>query len=325
MNDYTFRAGTKADIEAFYNAYRMEHIESYGNFGMSIEEVAAEWDFPNFDMAEHTQYVFDEAGEMVAYAELRVWREVPVRPNLYAYVLPEHRGKGIGSRLSEWGMKQAESFIPHVPNDARVVLQAFSNLKDGQKLLEEFGFQLIRESYLMGIELKEGLPQAQFAPNFHLVRMSEHPVLADFVRICHETFKDHRGAMEESLEAAVERWEHMMEAGEFPPENFVLLKDGDEDAAILIMANKSDEDPDKGYIQTVGVMPKYRRQGLASQLLYLAFEHFYKMGKAKAGLSVDGASLTKAYEVYLKAGMSIEMVYNAYEFELRDGVELTKQ
>jgi mycothiol synthase len=324
-NNYSYRAGTKADIQAFYNVYRMEHIESYGNFGMSVEEVAAELDFPNFDMAQHTQYVFDEAGEMVAYAELRVWRAIPVRPNIYAYVMPEHRGKGIGSKLTEWGIKQAECFIPHVPDHARVVLQAFSNLEDGQKLLEDFSFRLARESYLMGIELKEGMPKANFAPNFRLVRMSEHPILADFVRIYQETFKDHRGGMEESLEAGLERWERIMESGDFPPENFVLVKDGDEDAAILIMANKSDEDPDKGYIQTVGVMPNYRRQGIATQLLYLAFEHFYKMGKAKAGLSVDGASLTKAHEVYLKAGMNIEMVYNAYELEVREGVELTKQ
>jgi ribosomal protein S18 acetylase RimI-like enzyme len=248
-----------------------------------------------------------------------------VRPRLNAYVVPEHRGKGIGSQLTAWAIKQSECFIPQVPENARVVLQAFSNLDDGQKLLEDFGFELIRQAYVMSIALNQDLPKANFAPNFRLVRMSEHPVLADFVRVYQETFKDHRGSMEESLEAGVARWERIIESGEFPPENFVLLKDGDEDAAILIMANKSDEDPDKGYIQIVGVMPKYRRQGLASQLLYLAFEHFAKMGKAKAGLSVDGSSLTKAYDVYLKAGMSIDMIYNAYDFEIREGVELTKQ
>jgi mycothiol synthase len=325
MGKYTYRAGTMADIDGFYNVYRMEHIESYGAFGLTKEEVAAEFDFPNFDISQHTQYVFDEAGEMVAFAELRVWRDVPVRPNLYAYVLPEHRGKGIGSKLTEWGIKQAECFIPHVPEDARVVLQAFSNLEEGQKLLDEFGFDSVRESYLMSIELKEGMPKAEFAPNFRLVTMAEHPVLADFVRIYQETFKDHRGGMEESVEAGVARWERIIEAGEFPPENFILVKDGDEDAAVLIMANKSDEDPDKGFIQTLGVMPRYRRQGLATQLLYLAFEHFARMGKAKAGLSVDGASLTKAHELYLKVGMSIDMVYNAYDLEIRAGVEMTKQ
>jgi mycothiol synthase len=256
---------------------------------------------------------------------LRVWRAIPVRPNLYAYVLPEYRGKGIGSKLTEWGIQQAECFIPQVPENARVVLQAFSNLEDGQKLLEEFGFDCVRKSYLMIIELNEALPKPAFAPNFRLVRMSEHPVLADFVRIYQETFKDHRGGMEEALEPAVERWEHIIASGDFPPENFILVKDGDEDAAILIMSNKSDEDPDKGYIQTLGVMPNYRRQGLATQLLYLAFEHFAAMGKPRVGLSVDGASLTGAHNLYLKVGMRIEMVYNAYERELRAGVELTKQ
>lgn len=325
MTDYIFRAGTKADLEGFYNVYRMEHIESYGDFAMTLEEVAAEMEYANFDMAEHTQYVFTETGEMVAYAELRVWRAIPVRPNLYVYVMPEHRGKGIGSRLTEWGKKQAECFIPHVPDDARVVLQAFSNLEDGQKLLEEHGFVCVRKSYLMSIELQEGMPKAQFAPNFRLVRMSEHPVLADFVRVYQETFKDHRGGMEEPLEAGVERWEKMIETGGFPPENFILLKDGDEDAAVLILCDKSDEDPDKGFIQTLGTMPKYRKQGLGTNLLYLAFEHFAKMGKPRVGLSVDGASLTGAQNLYAKVGMGIDMVYNAYDLEIREGVEMTKQ
>jgi mycothiol synthase len=325
MTDYIYRAGTKADIDGFYNVYRMEHIESFGSFGMTHEDLLAEWDFPNFDMAQHTQFVFTPEGEMVAFAELRAWRDIPVRPALYGYVMPEHRGKGIGSKLIEWGIKQAEVFIPLIPDHARLVLQAFSNLKDGQKLLEEYGFNCVRESYLMSIELKEGLPKPEFAPNFRLVRMSEHPVLADFIRIYQETFKDHRGGMEEPLEAALARWERIIEAGDFPPENFVLVKDGDEDAAILIMANKSDEDPNQGYIQTLGTMPNYRKQGLGTNLLYLAFEHFRAMGKSKAGLSVDGASLTGAHKLYQKVGMTIDMVYNAYDLEIREGVELTKQ
>lgn len=325
MTDYIYRAGTKADIEAFYNVYRMEHIESYGNFGMTLEEVAAENEYASFDMAQHSQYVFTPEGEMVAYAELRYWRAIPVRPNIYVYVMPEHRNKGIGSKLTEWGIQQSQIFVPQVPEDARVVLQAFSNLEDGQKLLEDSGFNCVRESYLMSIELSEGMPKAEFAPNFRLVRMSEHPVLADFVRVYQETFKDHRGGMEEPLEAGVERWERIIESGEFPPENFILVKDGDEDAAILIMSNKSDEDPDKGYIQTLGTMPKYRKQGLGTNLLYLAFEHFAAMGKPRVGLSVDGASLTGAQNLYKKVGMDIEMVYNAYELEIRPGVEMTKQ
>jgi mycothiol synthase len=325
MTNYIYRPATFDDINTFYELYRTEHIESYDNFGMTIEEVAAEWKYPNFDLSQHTYNAYTEDGQNIAYAELRTWRDIPVNPVLYAYVHPNFRGQGIGSRLLEWGLKRAEIFIPLVPENARVVLRAFSNLEDGQQLLDDNDFICTRQSHLMSIELNDDIPQPKFPDGFHLITMQEHPILEDFVRIYQETFRDHRGAIDEPLEAAVTRWEGFIATGNYPPENFILLKEADEDAAILIMANKSDEDPDKPFIQTLGTMPKYRRRGLATQLLYLAFQMGREMGKPRVGLSVDGSSLTGANKLYEKVGMKIDMIYNAYERELRAGIELTKQ
>jgi len=325
MDDMVFRPASGDDLEAFYQLYRMEHIESYGSFGMTRDELGEEWDFPGFDLSQHTHEAFTSEGQMVAYGELRSWRDVPVRPILYGYVHPDYRGQGIGTRITQWGIQQAECFFPHVPEDARVVLGAFSNRADGQRLLEAQGFICTRQSHIMGVDLHGDLPQPEFPPGFRLVTMAEHPVLEDFVRVYHETFKDHRGAVDEPLEAAVLRWEQFLKRGGFRPEHFVLVKEGDHDAAVLILAERSDEDPDKAWVQTLGVMPEYRRRGLASQLLYLAFQLGRDMGKARVGLSVDASSLTGAQKLYEKVGMSVDMVYNAYELELRPGVELTKQ
>jgi mycothiol synthase len=325
LSDYVFRPATWDDLDAFYNLYRMEHLESYGNFGMTPQEVGAFWDYPGFDIAEHTCYVFTAEGQNIAYAELRVWRDIPVRPLLYAYVHPEHRSRGIGSRLTEWGIRQSACFLPKVPDHARVVLGAFSSRTDGQKLLGDHGFVCTRQSHMMGIDLHEDLPPPQFPASLRLVTMAEHPVLRDFVRVYQETFKDHRGAVDEPLDAAVARWERIIAGGSYRPEHFILVQDGDADAAVLIMAEKSEEDPDKAWVQTLGVMPEYRRQGLATQLLFLAFQLARAMGRQRVGLMVDASSLTGANKLYDKVGMTVQMIYNAYELEIRPGVELTKQ
>lgn len=325
MSDVVYRPATWDDAEAFYRLYRAEHIESYGNFGMTQEEAVAEWEFPGFDLAQHTQYAFTPEGRLVAYAELRVWRDVPVRPILYAYVDADYRGLGIGTQLTQWAIQQSQRFVSQVPENARVVLGAFSNRPDGQQLLEDMGFVCARQSYVMGIDLHDALPTPVFPPGFRLVTMAEHPVLEDFVRVYQETFKDHRGAVEESLDAAVSRWETILKRGGFRPEHFVLLKEGDVDAAVLILFERSDEDPDKAWVQVVGTMPDYRRRGLATQLLYLAFQLGREMGKARVGLSVDASSLTGANKLYENVGMTVDMVYNAYELEIRPGVELTNQ
>ena len=325
MSDYVFRPATWADLDTFFDLYRVEHIESYGNFGMTKDEVGAFWDYPGFDMAAHTYFAFDTEGHNVAYAELRVWRDIPVRPILYAYVHPEHRNRGIGSRLTEWGIRQSANFLTQVPDHARVVLEGFTNLTDAQTLLEDHGFICVRQSHIMGIDLHDDLPSPQFPPGFRLVTMAEHPVLRDFVHVYHETFKDHRGAVDEPLDAAVARWERIIAGGSFRPEHFVLVKDGDVDAAVMIMAEKSDEDPDQAWVQTLGVMPNYRRRGLATRLLYLAFQLARDIGRQRVGLGVDASSLTGANQLYQKVGMSVKMVYNAYDLEIRQGVELTKQ
>ena len=325
MADLIYRPATWDDLDSFYALYGSEQIESYGSFGMTREECAAEWGLPGFDLSQHTQYAFTPEGEMVAFAELRVWRDLPVRPFIYAYVHPDYRGQGIGTRLTQWGIAQAAIFLPQVPQEARVVLGAFSNRRDGQGLLEHLGFRCTRQSHNMGIDLHEGLPQPVFPPGFRLLTMAEHPVLEDFVRVYQATFMDHRGAVEEPLEAAVARWECFLASGRYHPEHIVLLKDGETDAAVMFLAERAESDPDEAWVQTIGTMPEYRRRGLASQLLYLAFQWGRQMGKARVGLSVDASSLTGANQLYASVGMTVDMVYNAYELELRPGIELTKQ
>ena len=315
MTGYGYRPATRNDLDGFYELYRTEHLESYDNFGMSWDEVGAMWDYPGFDLAQHSYFAFSAEGKNVAFAELRVWRDIPVRPILYAYVHPEHRNHGIGSQITAWGIRRSQSFIPLVPEGARVVLGAFSNRAEGQQLLEDCGFICTRQSHIMTIDLQADLPPPKFPAGFRLVTMVEHPVLKDFVRVYQETFKDHRGAVDEPLAAAVARWERMLEAGSYRPEHFVLLKEDTADAAVLILADKSEEDPDKAWVQTLGVLPEYRRRGLATQLLFLAYALARDMGKRRVGLSVDASSLTGAQKLYEKAGMRVEMVYNAYELE----------
>lgn len=324
MTNIIYRPATKEDIDTFYELYRYEHIESYGNFGMTKEEVFAEFEFPGFDQAKHTMYAFTDDGQQVAYAELRVWRDIPVRPYIYAYIHPDYRGQGIGTHLTEWAMEAGKQFIPLCPDDARVVLGAFTNMDDGKVLLDNLGFTNTRQSHLMSMALRDDMPKPEFPEGMYTLTMAEHPVLEDFIRIYQETFRDHRGAVNESLEAAVERWKGFINEN-YPPENFVLVKDGDKDAAVLIVCDKSDENPEQMFVQTLGTMPDYRKRGFATNLLCYAHQLAVKKGKKRLGISVDGSSLTGANKLYEKVGFGLDMIYHAYELEIRPGIEITNQ
>lgn len=325
MTNINYRPVKTDDIDTAYDLYCYEHIESYGKCGVTKEDQLSEWNYPNFDLDKHTMYAFTDEGVNVGYAEIRVWRDIPVRPVIYAYVHPDYRGQGIGTHLTEWAIEAAQQFVPHVPDHARVVLQAFTNLDDGTELLENFGFVKIRESHLMTMKVNGDREQSQFPEGFRVITMKEHPVLEDFVRVYKETFRDHRGAIDEPLSATVTRWEAFMEKGDYPPENIVLVREGDRDAAVLFMADKSDEDPDQLWVETLGTMPDYRRKGLALNLLRYAYQMAQKKGKTGIGLTVDGSSLTGADKLYQSAGFKVGMIYHAYDYEIRPGEELTKQ
>jgi mycothiol synthase len=85
------------------------------------------------------------------------------------------------------------------------------------------------------------------------------------------------------------------------------------------------EDPDLGYVNTLGVVRPWRRRGIGLALLHHAFGELGGRGKKRVGLGVDGSSLTGAVRLYEQAGMHVERRRILYEKELRPGVDLTTQ
>ncbi|MDQ7024938.1 MAG: GNAT family N-acetyltransferase [Anaerolineae bacterium] len=324
---YTYRPiNLDTDFDTYYAMYRTEYLEKYGSFNMSENEVRNEFNSPEFDINQDTQVAFTDDGRIAGYAAIFADYELPVRPRLFAYVMPEHRGQGIGTKLTKWGIKRAKAVFECVPNDARVVLQSWALLDDEMQLLENMGYIHIRQSLYMKIEFDTAPAEVKFPETMNLVTFAEHPHLEDFARIQQASFHDHRGFVAQPLEKVVEVWQsHIDAAQEFIPEWVLMLKDSTKDVSMVFAWSFSEEEADRAYIEFIGVMPDYRRRGLGMKLLQHIFSEIYKRGIHKAALSVDGASLTGAVQLYEKAGMYIAHTYKAYELELRSGVEYTNQ
>ncbi len=96
-------------------------------------------------------------------------------------------------------------------------------------------------------------------------------------------------------------------------------------AAMNLCNPQITEDPEMGWVGTLGVRRRWRRRGLAQALLRHAFGEFYRRGTRKVGLAVDAQSLTGATRLYEKVGMHVTRTYTDYEKELRSGEDLTTQ
>jgi mycothiol synthase len=324
---YTYRPiNMDTDFQMYYDQYRVELIEKFGSFNMSEAEVRAEFEMPGFNIATDTQAAFTADGKMVASAVVFAHAEMPVRPRLHGYVLPEYREQGIATHLIEWGIERSKRVFERVPADARVVLQSWATLDEENQLLRGMGYVKARESLQMNIEFDEAPPRAQFPDGFQLLTYAEHPQLIDFVRVRQATFRDHRGFVEEPMEKVLASWQNYINArGDFDPELLILLREGANDAGAIFVSLSTEEEADRAYVEFIGVMREYRRRGLAMALMQHAFAEIYKRGLRKLALGVDGASLTGAVELYKKAGMYIAHVHNAYELELRSGIEYSNQ
>jgi ribosomal protein S18 acetylase RimI-like enzyme len=100
---------------------------------------------------------------------------------------------------------------------------------------------------------------------------------------------------------------------------------GEKVVGVSLCQPKTAEDPDMGYVMSLGVRRPWRRQGVALALLHHSFDEFYRRDKFKVALDVDAESLTGATRLYERAGMREQRRSAIYEKELRAGADLSTQ
>jgi ribosomal protein S18 acetylase RimI-like enzyme len=141
-----------------------------------------------------------------------------------------------------------------------------------------------------------------------------------------EAFKDHFGHLDQPFETGFARFEKtMLEDPLFDGNLWLLAMDQGEIAGTCLCRLEAWDDPECGYISSLGVRRPWRKQGLGLALLRQAFGEFYRRGKRKVSLGVDALNLTGALRLYEKAGMRVVRQFDQYEKEIRPGKELRVQ
>lgn len=309
---------------ALFNAYSIEHV---GRPRFVPEEIRVEWESPTMHLGENTHVVLAPDGRLVGYVE--VWLHPPyVAVHVFARVHPQYRGLGIGGFLSDWAEARArEAAIPQAPEGSRVSLLqgVLSTDSPTRRLLEEKGYELVRHSFRMEIELQEKPPEPDLPEGIE-IRPLERGQERAVVRAVREAFRDHWGYMERPFEEEFEEWQYWIEnEPEFDPTLWFLAMDGDEIAGVSLCRSRMPEDPDMGFVNSLGVRRPWRRQGLGLALLLHSFREFYERGRCRVGLGVDAQSLTGATRLYERAGMHVARRYVTYEKVLRPGEDLRTQ
>lgn len=324
MEALKFRPVTMDDIEPvvkLFNAYSRWEV---GKDQHKAEDLANDWKTPGFNLETDTQLALNAANEPVAYIEMWDMGEPHVKFHGWGMVLPEYQRMGVGTRLLNWLEDRARRAAEQAPANARVVLQVgvLSLNESANALLAKRGMEYIRSFYRMQIDFAAPPTRPQL-PEGITIRSIEPGEEHVAIRCAYDSFHDHWGFVEEPFENYLERWmHHLQNDKDYDPSLYFMAMHGNQVAGVSLCYSQITEDPDMGWVGTLGVRKEWRRNGLGLALLQHSFDTLYRRGKPRVGLGVDASSLTGATRLYERAGMVVSRQTNVYEREIRPGIDL---
>jgi mycothiol synthase len=271
---------------------------------------------------EHAQAAFGETE--IAAAEVRHWFTLP---EIWIRVAErERRLVGYVDAVERRGAAQ-ELDVRAVDHDAaaallsaaqdhvakgtlRVVVQGDDELL--RALVESDGWQPIRHSYQMRIDLHDELPEPRW-PDGISVRTMQPGEEKRVYEANNEAFADDWYFQRQPFE----RWcaDAFGREG-FDPTLVLLAEDEGELAGFSANSWHFSGDPQFGWIGSLGVRPRWRRRGLATALLHHSFRDFRRRGATRVGLGVDAQNSTGAVKLYERVGMHVARRNDTYEKRL---------
>ena len=241
----------------------------------------------------HDMFLALEDGRIVGYADATAPGAAREIVNVDLRVAS---GRGhVVERLLEEVERRADEL-----GDAGARIRAYANERDDdyRAVLSRRGFQVVRSSYTMEIDLErptaepvwpDGLASRPLRPG------EERAVYDAYV----EAFADHWGFVPESFAD----WCTWTLGPNQDTTLWRLVQDGGEIAALCMSKPSRGGDDALGWISVLAVRRPWRRRGLARALLLESFGLFRSIGRPRAALGVDGENTTGAIALYESAGM----------------------
>jgi mycothiol synthase len=246
---------------------------------------------------EHDSWLVENS-EPVAYGVLLRHGEFA---ELDGYVHPTSTGRGLGRWLLERGQARAREL-----GLDKVGTWCLAPDAAARTLFESLGFAEARRYYRMVIDF-DGPPPAPQWPGGFRVDTFELEDARAFHGTLNEAFEDEWNF----VPMPFERWyEHRVEAPDFDPTLWFVVREGDEIAAVL---RGEPQRFDAGWVGAIGVRKPWRKRGLGLALLHHAFGEFHRRGEQRVALGVDAENPTGATRLYERAGMHV--AYEAVAFQ----------
>jgi mycothiol synthase len=295
------RPPERHEADAVTELIAASDVADYGAPDIDPDDVRTAWRRPGFRLEDDAVVAVEDA-QLVGYAAL-------MRDGFVdAYVHPEARGRGIGSRLVDWSEHRAAERLE--PGGSVTLGQAIPSVNVGARsLLESRGYQPARTYWRMVASL-DGPPPEPAWPDGIRVRSFDPERDA---RAVHMLIQDAFADNERYAPETFEEWQvGQIDREAFEPGLWVVAEADGSVVGAVVCPDYEEE----GWIRQLAVARDWRRRGLGTALLRRAMAEFHRRGRKEIGLVVDSWNRTGAKEMYERSGMRVAREYYRYEKEI---------
>ncbi len=284
----------------------------------SAESINRQWGDEDFHLDTDSWLMLDSDDHVAGYADF--YEETPPDPyEVTSWVRPDLIEAGVGEYLLHCLDGRAQQAMAHAPRDVPVTMDhgwVYEQSTALRQRLEKFGYRHIRTWLRLQIEMTQP-PPGPNVPNGIVIRSFR---MGEDDRALYEAWEEAMADEWGHTRLTYDKWRHyfIAHAGEEDVPYWFLAVEGQEIAGLILSRWRRPGQEDEGHVRYLAVRPAWRRRGLGLALLLYGFGEFYRQGRYKVGLGVDGTSLTGAERLYLKAGMSIILRSLVYQKVIRE-------
>lgn len=296
---FELRFATEADAGAVAELARASEHAVLGASVLTEGDILDRWRLAN---PGENVWLIHGGGLLAAAVTLWLYGDAAI---VWGDVHPELLGRRLGTALLELAETRARELGAGVIRN-----DVFARDEAGSALLAGRGYRPARRYYEMRIELGDEAPSEPKWPEGLTVTPFRDGDGPAFHHALGESFEDEWG----HAPLAYEEWRRArLDADDFDPEVWSVVRDGDEIAAV---ARCDAFRYGGGWVAALGVRKPWRRRGVALALLYHTFRVFHTRGERSVGLGVDSENPTGATRLYERAGMHVESESVMFEKKL---------
>lgn len=303
--DLQVRAPEREELEAVTDLLITCDIADYGEADTTVDDLLAEWERKDFELAGDARVVVTSAGAMIGYTD--VWkRKTDIYITHNTCVHPAYRGQGIERYLYHLAENLACGHCTHLQRGEPCRVSAVSLNAENRHLLEQEGYHLVKQDWRMEITMNEAPPVPNWPEELHVRPF----VPGQDDRAVHKAVMEAFADLGHHRDIRFEEWERFtLKRQDFDPSLCFLVMEGEQIVGVVLGYIY----PDVGWVRHLAVRRPWRARGCGLNLLYQAFGEFYRRGLRRVGLVVDSHNVTGATRLYVHAGMHVAREFDTYQ------------